>query len=104
MRLTDKDDRADPAPCLQTMTLAATEFIRRFLFHVLPLGFHRIRYDGFLGPRHRVEKLTRCRQLLGSTPALRISVDAENPTTDSMRIDPRTRVSTRLARPVAGVI
>jgi hypothetical protein len=49
------------------MTLAATEFIRRFLLHVLPTGFHRIRYYGFLGARHRRVKLARCRQLLGST-------------------------------------
>ena len=34
------------------MTLDADEFIRRFLFHVLPDGFHRIRYYGFLGNRH----------------------------------------------------
>jgi hypothetical protein len=35
------------------MTLSADEFIRRFLLHVLPSGFHRIRYYGFLGNRHR---------------------------------------------------
>ena len=46
------------------MTLAADEFIRRFLLHVLPEGFHRIRYYGFLGNRHRAQKLTRCRELL----------------------------------------
>ena len=46
------------------MTLAAGEFIRRVLLHVLPPGFHRIRYHGFLGNRHRTEKLARCRQLL----------------------------------------
>ena len=45
----------------KTMTLAAPEFIRR----VLPTGFHRMRYYGFLGNRHRTEKLARCRQLLG---------------------------------------
>ena len=67
VRFTYKDYRADPAQSLKTMTLAATEFIRRFLLHVLPLGFHRIRYYGFLSPRHRAETLTRCRQLLGST-------------------------------------
>ena len=39
-----------------TMTLAAEEFIRRFLLHVLPEGFHRIRYYGFFGNRHRAEK------------------------------------------------
>ena len=35
-----------------TMTVAADEFIRLFLLHVLPVGFHRIRYYGFLGNRH----------------------------------------------------
>ena len=49
----------------KTMTLPAEEFIRRFLLHVLPHGFHRIRYYGFLGNRNRQEKLTQCRQLLG---------------------------------------
>jgi hypothetical protein len=49
----------------KTMTLAAEEFIRRFLLHALPRGFHRIRYYGFLGNRFRQEKLARCRQLLG---------------------------------------
>ena len=47
------------------MTLRAEEFIRRFLLHVLPEGFQRIRYYGFLGNRYREEKLSRCRQLLG---------------------------------------
>ncbi len=47
------------------MTLAATEFIRRFLLHVLPTGFQRMRYYGLLGNRHRAEKLARCRRLLG---------------------------------------
>lgn len=50
-------------------TLSADEFIRRFLLHVLPDGFHRIRYYGFLGNRYRQEKLERCRQLLGMAPA-----------------------------------
>ena len=52
------------------MTLEAGEFIRRFLIHVLPDGFHRIRYYGFLGNCHRVRKLALCRELLGMvTPA-----------------------------------
>ena len=38
---------------VKTMTLAADEFIRRFLLHVLPNGFQRIRYYGFLGNRYR---------------------------------------------------
>ena len=49
------------------MTLSADEFIRRFLLHVLPEGFHRIRYYGLLGNRHRAEKLACCRRLLGMT-------------------------------------
>jgi hypothetical protein len=53
----------------KTMTLSADEFIRRFLLHVLPDGFQRIRYYGFLGNRYRKEKLERCRRLLGM-PAL----------------------------------
>jgi len=51
------------------MTLAADEFIRRFLLHVLPAGLQRIRYFGFLGNRHRQKQLTRCRALLGMAPA-----------------------------------
>jgi hypothetical protein len=49
----------------KTMTLDADEFIRRFLLHVLPDRFQRIRYYGLLGNRHRGEKLARCRALLG---------------------------------------
>jgi hypothetical protein len=48
-----------------TMTLTADEFIRRFLIHVLPSGFQRIRYYGFLCNRRRQDKLARCRELLG---------------------------------------
>jgi hypothetical protein len=50
------------------MPLSADEFVRRFLLHVLPDGFHRIRYYGFLGNRYRQEKLGQCRQLLGMVP------------------------------------
>src|SRR6202045_405874 len=48
----------------KTMTLEAGEFIRRFLLHVLPEGFQRIGYSGFLADRYRVEKLAHCRELL----------------------------------------
>ena len=47
------------------MSLDADEFIRRFLMHVLPSGFQRIRYYGLLGNRYRTEKLARCRELIG---------------------------------------
>jgi hypothetical protein len=50
----------------KTMTLDAYEFIRRFLMHVVPSGFMRIRHYGFLGNRHRQAKLALCRRLLGT--------------------------------------
>jgi hypothetical protein len=53
----------------KTMILPGEEFIRRFLIHVLPDGFHRIRYFGFLGNCHRARKLALCRALLGMVPA-----------------------------------
>lgn len=52
----------------KSMTLDAVEFMRRFLMHVLPSGFMRIRHYGFLGNRHRQAKLELCRRLLGSEP------------------------------------
>jgi hypothetical protein len=48
----------------KVMMLAADEFIRRFLLHALPDGFHRIRHYGFLSNRRRAEKLELCRTLL----------------------------------------
>jgi hypothetical protein len=52
-------------PMRSTMTLSAEEFMRRFLLHVLPRGFQRIRQFGLLANRRRGE-LARCRQLLGA--------------------------------------
>jgi hypothetical protein len=57
-------DYAD-SEAMKTMALKATEFIRRFLLHVLPLYFVRVRHYGFLANRARQEKLTLCRSLLG---------------------------------------
>jgi hypothetical protein len=48
----------------KVMTLAAGEFMRRFLLHVLPSGFHRIRHFGFLANRHRAARIALCRRLL----------------------------------------
>ena len=58
-----KDYRHHDQP--KVMTLEADEFIRRFLLHVLPDGFQRIRHYGFLANRYRQAKLALCRQLLG---------------------------------------
>jgi hypothetical protein len=51
------------------MRLGAHEFLRRFLLHVLPDGFHRIRHYGFLAKGDRFEKLARVRELLGDIAA-----------------------------------
>lgn len=53
----------------KVMTLAAGEFMRRFLLHVLPDGFHRIRHYGLFANGHRAEKLVVCRKLLDVAPA-----------------------------------
>jgi Putative transposase len=52
------------------MPLDAQEFIRRFLLHVLPDGFMRIRHFGFLANRAKKHALPQCRKLLGLNPAL----------------------------------
>ena len=53
----------------KVMALEAGEFIRRFLLHVLPDGFHRIRHYGLLANGHRADKLALCRKLLNMPPA-----------------------------------
>ena len=63
---------------MRTMTLDGVEFLRRFLLHVLPKGFVRIRYFGLLANRVRADNLARCRALLGvPTPAPTSSLPGE---------------------------
>ena len=79
----------------KTMTLTAEEFIRRFLIHVLPDRFQRIRYYGFLSNRYRQEKLAQCRQLLG-IPATCSDIDAPQQSRDYRdRYEQLTGVSLR---------
>ena len=52
----------------RTMTLEADEFLRRFLLHVLPTSFVRIRYFGLLANRHRAQLLALCRFHLQTLP------------------------------------
>jgi hypothetical protein len=59
-----KDYRAKGEARYKLMTLDADEFIRRFLIHVLPDGFHRIRHYGFFANGGRTESIARARQLL----------------------------------------
>jgi len=60
-----KDYRQPDRP--KAMVLSATEFLRRLLLHVLPNGFQRIRYYGFLANRQRADALALCRELLDSS-------------------------------------
>jgi hypothetical protein len=60
-----KDYRAKGGRRYKVMTLDADEFIRRFLIHVLPDGFHRIRHYGLFANANRVDNIARARQLLG---------------------------------------
>jgi hypothetical protein len=59
-----KDYRIEGPERYKVMTLATDEFIRRFLMHVLPAGFHRIRYYGLLASGKRAENVVRARELL----------------------------------------
>lgn len=63
-----KDYRISGQTRYKTMTLNSEEFMRRFLLHVLPSGFHRIRHYGLLANRERRENLVRARELLGVEP------------------------------------
>ena len=67
------------------MELPATEFLRRFLLHVVPARFTRIRYYGFLSNRYREQKLARCRQLL------RMKAPEDAPAASKPRQDYRDR-------------
>jgi hypothetical protein len=64
-----KDYRAKGRTRHKTMTLGAEEFMRRFLLHVLPGGFHRIRHYGLLANGARTANLTLARELLNHAPA-----------------------------------
>jgi hypothetical protein len=59
-----KDYRIEGPERYKVMTLSTHEFIRRFLMHVLPAGFHRIRYYGLLASGQRAENVARARELL----------------------------------------
>ena len=60
-----KDYRIKGKKRYSTMSLATDEFIRRFLIHILPSGFHRIRHFGLFANHHRIKNLQCIRRLLG---------------------------------------
>jgi hypothetical protein len=63
-----KNYRCSGADRQQVMTIAADEFIRRFLLHVLPRGFHRIRHYGLLAGSARKANIAYARELLNAAP------------------------------------
>ena len=72
----------------KTMTLTAFEFIRRFLLHVLPDGFHRIRHYGLLASSRRAGTIARIRQIIAA------------PTPDAMTADREAEISAERSDPV----
>jgi hypothetical protein len=69
-----KDYRIEGRDRYKTMTLSSHEFIRRFLLHVLPDGFHRIRHYGLFASASRADNIARARQLL-AVPAPQVQSD-----------------------------
>jgi Putative transposase/Transposase zinc-binding domain len=81
-----KDYRIEGPGRWKTMTLTAHEFIRRFLMHVLPKGFHRIRHYGLFANGNRAANFARARELLGAAPRL---VEPQEETAAAPRDEPR---------------
>jgi len=72
-----KDYRLKGHERYTTMTLAVDEFLRRFLMHVLPQGFHRIRHFGLFANHQRRRRLQQVRDLLGEVPANNVPMEPE---------------------------
>jgi hypothetical protein len=88
-----KDYRRSGPERQQVMTLDAHEFMRRFLLHVLPLGFHRIRHYGLLASATRKASIARARELLVALPPAEPAEPAEtDPTTPCPCCGGRMRV------------
>ena len=73
-----KDYRVEGPDRYKVMTLATDEFIRRFLIHVLPKGFHRIRHYGLFAKVACADNIARARQLLGSQKPQSEAADADD--------------------------
>ncbi len=84
-----KDYRANHAERWRTMTLSAAEFIRRFLIHVLPKGFHRIRHYGLFASGVKADNLATMRRLLAVTEPPPAPEDAGEDCTDGPTVLPR---------------
>jgi len=102
-----KDYRNGGQP--RVMQLSDTEFMRRFLLHVLPAGFVKIRHHGFLANRNRSENLEKCRKLLGVNDSPIPTVETAKGSTESdatANVCPNcksARLRTIELRPIHGV-
>ena len=74
-----KDYRRNGPARYCTMTLAPDEFIRRFLLHVLPKGFHRIRHYGLLASASCKANIARARELIAAAPSVDPPAASDNP-------------------------
>jgi len=84
-----KDYRIEGPDRYQTMTLPTREFIRRFLMHVLPRGFHRIRHYGLLASGNRAANIARARALLAVPVRTKQPETSEAAALDEPRVLPR---------------
>ena len=83
-----KDYRIEGPARYKTMTLATDEFIRRFLIHVLPRGFHRIRHYGLLASTNRAANIAHVRELL-AVPSRPKQPETPEAAVDEPRVLPR---------------
>jgi hypothetical protein len=93
--------REGPERYNKVMTLGTHEFIRRFLMHVLPPGFHRIRYYGFLTSQTRANNIARIRELL-AVPLIPIDAIKAANTTASTSAQPEEPKATEHPCPCCG--
>ena len=84
-----KDYRIEGPERWKTMTLSAHEFIRRFLMHVLPKGFHRIRHYGLLANGNRAENIAKAREML-AVPTLEKEPEPGAGDLDASQAHPRS--------------
>ncbi len=98
-----KDYRAKGSTKHKTMTLGTGEFMRRFLLHVLPSGFHRIRHYGLIANGGRRENLARARELLHVVPVKPKEIDAPNEVVQPTFVCPYCGAAMRIIETLARI-
>lgn len=98
-----KDYRAKGSTRHKTMTLGTGEFMRRFLLHVLPGGFHRIRHYGLIANTGRRENLARARELLHVAPVKPKEIDAPSEAVQPTFVCPHCGAAMRVTETLARI-